>query len=28
MDVRVLLQHLKDDWGLPVDNYLSSLDDA
>jgi len=28
MDVRVLMQRLKDDMGIQVDNYLSSLDDA
>ncbi len=28
MDVRDLLQRMKDDLGLQVDNYLSSLDDA
>ena len=28
VDVRELMQHLKDDLGLKVDNYLSSLDEA
>ena len=28
MDVKVLMQRLKDEMGLQVDNYLSSLDDV